>query len=256
MVHLRTLDGLGPMPEVLHGRYYKRLENGSPHQMFSEIAIQNGFYEGLLGLESDVPAALIRLAPHLPAVWPRLKVHRIPVGDGSLDLRIEKDRTSYELAINLDFPEGMTVVVEPALPAGSEIKAVTLDGKPCAFQVRRTPASTAVFTKVPQAQGKHVLHISHKGGIDFFPVDSPLRPGDTTRNLRIIRAAFDNSEWQMILEGLPDKVYAIDFFTDDEPRPRRGCDFTQIRPPCRSTIFLQIARPMPVPAYFGPLCNR
>ena len=34
---------------------------------------------------------------------------------------------------------------------------------------------------------------------------------------RIIRAAFVGREWRIILEGLPEKVYAIDFFTDDRP---------------------------------------
>src|SRR5215470_6973018 len=38
--------------------------------------------------------------------------------------------------------------------------------------------------------------------------------------------------------------------------PLPGSDSTQIRPPCRSMIFLQIARPTPVPGYVRRLCNR
>src|ERR1700733_7649536 len=39
-----------------------------------------------------------------------------------------------------------------------------------------------------------------------------------------------------------------------EPCP--GCDSTEILPPCRSTIFLQIANPMPVPSKSSRLCRR
>lgn len=227
MVRLRTLDALGPMPEVLHGRYYKRLDNGSPHQMFSEIALQNGFYDGLLSLETDVPAALVRLAPQLPPIWQRLEVKRIPVGKGSLDLRLVKEKTSYDLAVNLRFPGGATVLLEPALPPGSDVSAVEMDGKPVEFEARRTAASTIVSTRIPRFQGERRLHILHSGGIDFFPVDSPLRPGDASNNLRIVHAAFVNHQWRMTVEGLPDRAYAVDFFTEEKPSRLDGAELSE-----------------------------
>jgi hypothetical protein len=217
MVRLRTLDGLGPMPEVLHGRYYKRLEKGSPHQMFSELAIQNGFYDGLLGLEIDVPAAAVKLAPRLPPIWNRLNVERIPLGPGSLDIRIQKDRGSYELRLDLRFPGGAAVTLEPSLPAGSEVVAVTVNGDPFPFEQRKTPAATVASVKIPRFDGRRLLRIMHSGGIAFFPVDTLIPPGGTSQNLRIIRAAFVDPEWHMILEGLPKRAYAIDFFTDRKP---------------------------------------
>src|SRR5229473_4902463 len=39
-----------------------------------------------------------------------------------------------------------------------------------------------------------------------------------------------------------------------EPCP--GCDSTEMLPPCRSTIFLQMASPIPVPANSSRLCSR
>src|ERR1700687_1814823 len=38
--------------------------------------------------------------------------------------------------------------------------------------------------------------------------------------------------------------------------PCPTCDSTEMVPPCRSTIFLQMANPMPVPANSSRLCNR
>jgi hypothetical protein len=39
-----------------------------------------------------------------------------------------------------------------------------------------------------------------------------------------------------------------------EPAP--GCDSSQIFPPLRSMIFLQIAKPMPLPGYSVRACSR
>ncbi|NQT83410.1 hypothetical protein HQ563_10320 [bacterium] len=227
MVRLRTLDALGPMPEVLHGRYHKRLDEGVPHQMFSEVAIQNGFYDGLLGLEVDVPAAAVRLAPRIPPIWDRLEVARVPFGPGALDLRIRQGRGSYELALNLRFRGGAAVVLEPSLPAGSEIGAVALDGDPWPFEVRRTSNATVVSTELPRFEGRRQLRILHSGGIDFLPVDQRIEPGGTSRNLRIIRAAFIDREWRMVLEGLPGEVYAVDFFTDRKPCGMSNADVSE-----------------------------
>ncbi len=240
MIRLRTLDGLGPMPEVLHGRYYKRLERGAPHQMFSELAVQNGFYDGLLGLEIDVPAVAVKLAPRLPPIWDRLKVERIPLGPGALDLRIRRDRRSYELWLDLRFPGGAEVTLEPSLPAGSEVVAVTVDGDPRLFEKHKRPSATVVSVKIPRFEGRRLLRIMHSGGIDFFPVDLPIALGGTSQNLRIIRAAFVDAEWQMILEGLPNRAYSIDFFTDRKPcgvpegdssKARDGAVRVVLRPP-------------------------
>ena len=228
MARLRTLDALGPMPEVLHGRYHKQLEDGSPHQMFSEIAVQDGFYEGLLGLEVDIPAATVTLSPQLPPVWPRLEVRRIPVGEGSLDVQLRRNPGTYDLILDLRFPGGLTLSLKPGLPAGSEVADVRWDGNAIPHEVRRSPASTFVCTTIPRCHGKHKLTISYTGGIDFFPVESPLRPGETSRNLRIVRAVFADSEWKMTLEGLRNRVYTMDFFTDREACTVSGGEETDV----------------------------
>src|ERR1035438_1668108 len=42
----------------------------------------------------------------------------------------------------------------------------------------------------------------------------------------------------------------------EKVEPFSGCDSTQILPPSRSTIFLQMANPIPVPSNSPPPCNR
>jgi len=62
--------------------------------------------------------------------------------------------------------------------------------------------------------GRHALRLHHRGGVDWLPVDEPLMPGVTSRNLRVVRARWENPSWRLRLEGLPGRNYPVDFFTD------------------------------------------
>jgi len=214
MVRARTLGGLGPMPEVLDGRCFERLDEGVPHQMFSELAVVNGFFEGLLGLQVDVPARRIALAPRLPPTWNTLKVERIPCGPGSLNLRIQRSRGDYQLAFDLDWPGGALVDLAPELPAGSQLRSASLDGKKVACEREELPAATRLRLNLQGCSGQHTLRLRLAGGVNWLPVDEPLIPGATSRNLRVIRARWDNASWRLWLEGLPGRDYPVDFFTD------------------------------------------
>src|SRR5215813_1603544 len=52
------------------------------------------------------------------------------------------------------------------------------------------------------------------------------------------------------------ELFCLSLIVNKNVAPWPHCDSTQIRPPWRSTIFLQIANPMPVPGYSLRECNR
>src|ERR1700734_896969 len=53
-----------------------------------------------------------------------------------------------------------------------------------------------------------------------------------------------------------DGVFSLSPKTKEKVEPWPTRDSTEIPPPCRSTIFLQIANPTPVPSNSSRLCNR
>jgi len=214
MVRARTLGGLGPMPEVLSGHRFERLTEGVPHQMFSELAVVNGFFDGLLGLRIDVPSRRIDLSPHLPPTWGTLRVDRIPCGPGSLSVRIERDRDNYKLAFDLNWPGGACVNLAPELPAGAQVRSVFLNGKIVACERDELPAATRLRLNIQECSGRHILRLRHADGVDWLPVDEPLVRAATSRNLRVVRARWEEPCWRFRLEGLPGRQYPIDFFTD------------------------------------------
>jgi len=222
MVHLRTVNSLGPMPEVLNGQNYKLFKHGTPHQMFSEVAIQNSFYDGLLGLDIDVPASKLTLAPRFPAHWRQLSVQNIPVGSDRLDVEIHAGKSNYELEFNLRSIKSLSLTLQPLLPAGSQVKSVTLDNETIAYHTKTLNSGLNVCLEIPDGSGKHILSIQHTGGVDFAVEDSPLERGKSSRNLRLIHSEYKNQTWHLTIEGLPNITYPITFYTNRKPSGIKG----------------------------------
>ena len=218
MVDLRQLGALGPMPEVLHGRFCKRTGEGVPHQMFSEVAIQNGFYDGLLGLKVDVPARTITLAPTMPAVWNALTVDRIPFGNQRFDLRLSNRNQRFLLRLDLTSDRPTELHLSPHLPAGSEITHVSWNGKPCKYKVTQLPASVRVSVVESLGRAINELSIDYRSGVDLHLPRQALHMGQQSKEVRLLDATFADRTWKLQLEGRAGVRYPIDFHSVYPPQ--------------------------------------
>ena len=217
MTRVRTLESLGPMPEVLNGENCKFFAHTVPHQMFAETAVQNAFYEGLLGLEIDVPAGYIELSPRLPSSWKDLAVTNMPIGSSRLDLQIENRDGRYRLTFEIRGEKAYSVHLRPLLPAGCRFESVQYDKENAKANTIVIASGTIVDFSTSQCLGKHTLAIEYKGGYDFVCEDPPLRLGDPSCNLRLIKIVFRENTWNLLVEGLPEKVYPLTFRTNKKP---------------------------------------
>jgi len=244
MMRARKVGGLGPMPEVLDGRYCRRLAVGVPHQMFAECAVQNGFYEGLLGLDVDVPGGRITLEPRLPAQWDWLAVRDVPVGEGRLDVRLRRAGGRYVVEAGVRTGRPLEVRVRAMLPAGARVRGVTVDGRRSPWRVETVGARPVVEVELGTA-GPHVIlqsmrdpenpvakmeseegepgsagrriEVAYEGGIDFWVVEAEPAIGAESAGLRIVRAEFDGRAWRFSVEGLPNRTYPVRFTTGERP---------------------------------------
>jgi len=220
----RRLDCLGPMPEVLHGRFFQRLSYSVPHQLFSEVAVVNGFFEGLLGLEVNVPERKLELRPFLPFEWECLAVRRIPLGySGRLNVEIRRSRlpegtARYDFMLELICGSGtgglgkkpVEVNIRPVLPLGSEVLEAEVNGKP----VGGCEALLTEGVKFEVERGSNVISLLTRGGIHLVPLEAPLLPGAPSCRLRILEAVFGSGKLTLDLAGLPGKTYFARLVTD------------------------------------------
>jgi hypothetical protein len=212
MTQLRMFNARGAMPESLSGSFYRLLDNGVPHQMFSELNAMPGFVEGVLGMDLDVPHNAVRLAPHLPPAWPEVTVREFPYGRGqiSLQLRQAPGRLAADLEIRGVAPPEL--LFSPTLPAGATPYSVRVEGKPIRFQTEDNGSDVHVNLKL-NAVSKTTIEILYRGGIGVDVPWQPILEGDSSRNLHVLESSYQNGQFQLLVEGRPDLEYQIRLWT-------------------------------------------
>jgi Glycosyl-hydrolase family 116, catalytic region len=212
MTHLRMFNARGAMPESLSGAYYRLLDNGVPHQMFSELVGMPGLIDGVLGLDLDVPGSVLHLTPHLPPAWPEVAVRQFPFGKGQLDIRLQQE--SGRLTANLE-TRGVSpfrVEFSPALPAGATVDSVKQDGRSVAFQTEDNGSDVHVHVTLTSV-AKTMIEVRYRGGVGVDVPWQPILEGDSSRNLHVLKTSYKNGQFQMQVEGRPDLQYEIRLWT-------------------------------------------
>ena len=222
MVTARFETALGPMPEVFHGDRLELLPDAVPHQMFSEVGIVNGFYDGLLGLAVDVPGRKLTLAPRLPLEWDSVRVSRIPFGDEVFDLEVLREDEGLVVRLDGQVRSPISLVLKPEIAGDALVRTVEdRDGAPY-FQIQREDAIKRVVIERRWGGGEYELKIIHSKGHEFTPEWRRLRLGESSQNLRLIDYRVRGSWWEGEIEGRPGVGYRLRFSCDRAPSVIEG----------------------------------
>jgi hypothetical protein len=208
MTHLRMFNARGAMPESLSGSYYRLLDNGVPHQMFSELVGMPGLIDGVLGLDLDVPRRVLHVTPHLPPSWHEITIRRF-LGPGQLDVELHQQ------------PGRLTATPQhPASPHSNEVllrhaRAAVISHarrEVRAFKTEDNGSDVHVHVTLSSV-AKTTIEVRYHGGIGVDVPWQPLLEGDSSRNLHVLKTSFDNDQLQMQVEGRPDIQYEIRLWT-------------------------------------------
>lgn len=222
MVAARFQTALGPMPEVFRGDRLELLPEAVPHQMFSEVGIVNGLFDGLLGLAVDVPGRKLTLAPRLPLEWRSVKVSRMPFGNERFNLEVV--RQDKRLTIRLDgaLTSPISLGLRPEIAGDALVRSVEEGDDVPYFRIQRGDANSQVVLERSWKGGDYELEIIHSKGHDFIPEGQRLRVGEPSQNLRLIDYASRGSWWEAVVEGRPGMRYRLRFSCDTAPSAIEG----------------------------------
>jgi hypothetical protein len=212
MTQLRTFNARGTMPESLSGAYYRLLDNGVPHQMFSELVAIPGLVDGVLGMDLDVPGRALHLTPHLPPAWPGVTVRKFPFGQGQLSLEFHQSPGRLTADLNTTGVPAFELEFSPALPAGATVVSATQQGKSVPFKTTDNGSDVHVQVKLSSIT-KATIEVRYRGGISVDVPWQPILEGDSSRNLRVLKTAYQNGQFQMLVEGRPELKYDIRLLT-------------------------------------------
>jgi glycogen debranching enzyme len=194
---------LGRNPELMSGRLYKPLDTAVPQQFFATSMVLTPLVRGLLGLDVDVPARRVRIAPHLPPEWDTVAVDRIPVGKGQLFVAIKRTPGRISASLRASADAG-TVDVEfsPALPLGARAT-----GAPAAVQANAGDSHVTVKAAV---SGAAELSVSYAGGWSLLPPTIPAIVGRRSQAPRILSERLGaDGRYTVALEGLAGRSHSF-----------------------------------------------
>jgi glycogen debranching enzyme len=194
-------QSLGRNPEVISGRLYKPLDTAVPQQFFATSMVLTPLIRGLLGIDVDVPARRVIIAPHLPPDWDSVAVDRVPVGRGSLD--VELRRTAGRITASIvrhGDTAPLEVVFAPALPLGARVSGAGV-------LTETTPGDVHASVKTTMTD-RAEMAVSYIGGFSIVPPSMPAIIGHRSEAPRVLSERLDaDGRYVVALEGIAGSSY-------------------------------------------------
>ena len=196
-------ESRGRNPEVISGRLYKPLDTAVPQQFFATSMVLTPLLRGLLGIEVDVPAGRVTIAPHLPPEWDSVAVANVPVGRGTMSFTIRRTRGGMTAEVQRrGAATPIEVVFSPALPVGARASGAGVS-------TRATPGDVHATVRARVATSA-TLSVTYAGGWSIIPPDMPAVIGERSRAPRVLGERLDSSGGYVVaLEGLAGVSYAF-----------------------------------------------
>jgi hypothetical protein len=218
-------NALGVSTELYSGDTYTPVAEAVPHQGFSTFGFVTPFVRGLLGLEVDVPRQRVLFAPHLPADWDHVEIDNLRASENTYSLRMKREVGKVSLEVSSTGLKQFELVFSPALPFGSVVKKVLLNGVEQTIHTEETGKDVHVSVTVP-ASTRGEIAIEYQEGIDFFPPTNAPRLGERSGGLRIIRMNRRERLLTVEAEGLSGSKYILKVRNPDAVESVEGAQFT------------------------------
>ncbi|HEY7638768.1 MAG TPA: hypothetical protein VH814_03505 [Steroidobacteraceae bacterium] len=197
LVPWSSLDSPGHLHEVLAGDFYHEEVESVPEQTWSSAAFLTTSIQGLLGLRADGATQRLNFAPHLPALWDKVTVRRVRVGQSQLTLDLTQ--AAGELALHINSAGApVRLAFDPELPLGATVRSAHLDEREIAASLVQHAQDAHAHVEIDVPRGDSVLRIAYRGGVAIVP--APARPvlGERSQAMKIVGVS------------LKDRVYAIE----------------------------------------------
>jgi len=214
---LTALNGLGYVPELLSGDYYAPVDAAVPHQLFSSSGVLTPLVKGMLGFYPDAGARTILLEPHPPVRWETWSVHNLKVAAGSLSLTVTRRPGEAVFKVVSSGLEGFRLVLSPGFEPGAALRGASHNDRRVAPRVEE--GEDLHCTVEFPLTGNDTVIMELAPGLRIVEPEDPPLPGDASRNLRILRSAWDRDagRYTIVIEGRGGGNYELEVRVPREP---------------------------------------
>ncbi|MDX5419067.1 MAG: hypothetical protein LPK09_07610, partial [Hymenobacteraceae bacterium] len=209
--------GLGSAEETLNGAVYKPA--GVCYQQgWSETMVLQPVSEGMLGFAPDALSNKVALSPRFPWHWNEVKVDNILFGDHRINLKMERTPASTRYSFDYAGGTGCGMAFSQALPLGTQIEKVLVNGKSVQFSTKNTGESLQLTLEQINLRGDVIIEISHQGGIGALPLVNEPKPGDSNQGAKIVGEELRDNKHTVTIEGLAGKSYQFNIVSNQAIR--------------------------------------
>jgi hypothetical protein len=217
---------LGYVTELLSGDFATAFGRSSHHQVWSEAMVVAPVLRGLLGLAISDEGRTLRIAPSLPATWPRVEARAIPGGGAGYDFVFDRSLPGRASALvtrrGTAAGAPVRLVLAPAFPLDARIRHVTVNGAGVTPEIARIGDEQRAQITVAAAAARTEVMFTYDPGTDVeaTPVD-PV-PGASNEGLRVLRVRPDTASLQLVVEGRAGRSYVLRVRSPRRVQPADG----------------------------------
>lgn len=222
-------DGaLGHFSEVLSGDYYQSFSTSSPHQIWSAAMVVSPILRGMLGLQVDAAQHQITFAPHVPANWTTLAIHKVRAGDVSIDIQYRKTADSITLNISRSGTGDCWLAFSPAFSLRTQVLGVRMNDKPVQFRLDPNANDQHLWVRVPIG-GPVALVVRLKDDFGLTLSNELPSLGGVSRELRILDESWNAARTELTLNvsGRSDASYELDVWNPSQITTVQGAALTR-----------------------------
>ncbi len=129
----------GALPELFDSpdyKYFPPFGGAMVMQAWSSYGIHWPLLELYLGIKPDAPAKSLSVVPDLPGSWKELSVDNLRIGSSQIAVSVRRAGINYVTTVSA--PVGWSLTIGYTLPAKTQVKSVSLNHSPAAFQIVST----------------------------------------------------------------------------------------------------------------------
>lgn len=200
---------LGCVTEVFSGTRNVWPQEAVSHQGFSTAGVVLPFVRGLLGLEGNALEKTLTFSPHFPADWTHAAIKDYSVGEAKFSFDYKRRPDGIFLEVHTKNAEGYRILFAPALGIGTEIRAISVDGRPADYGTHEKAQVVLAMAEIPVKNGSMQIELKFIPTVEILPFVPETRVGDGNKGLKFISIKKETPKLMIHAEGLAGKTYAV-----------------------------------------------
>jgi len=203
---------LGYVTELLSGDYATAFGRSSHHQIWSEAMVVAPVLKGLLGIDADEAAGMLRFAPALPATWTHVEVKNVAMGAAEYDVSVDRNADATTVKISAHGPADAAhrhrAIVSPAFAADARVRSVRVNGSARTPEVRRIGDEQRIGVEFDLSSSAEIVFSGDQGTEVEAESAAPV-PGESNQGLRLLRVRADEASLHLVAEGTAGRSYTV-----------------------------------------------